>query len=522
MCQGTDRLRVKTERIPNRLSEGHGLPLNEALYVLHESLVGFKTINQYNGPVSITDEMIGFNQDGKVRVWLNTNFSTNLSEADSQIFESRRQKPAGIGEAAMIDQLFSVVEQHVQGGRYSEQFRAQYSTSPPSTFDEALAFVKRFTSQSGIQVPGRISVTSSHSSVPVGASISAVSQPAPGLVATTTSVSTEQVASQSSGLFATTGPVVSGLPSLPHYNSGVQVQQLQTSFAPQRSVVVLPQSQSKIPTVGRSTHNIVTTGSQSFIPAQAIVQAPSPVAIQRPVIQQSVSVPPPTQITPRTVIATQESTIASKIPVQLPAVQPKIVAPSRQTVVQTSQVLPQQRISLPNVRPLSPVQAVVVPPSPSFVPGNRLFQHLNEATKTVTTINQELIQKPTTAVFQPVVEVKQEPKVELIQGGTFAGSKLHTHVHEGKTIVHAPRTSNLLETQVIPQTTFTTVQAPTTFVTEVRQPERVVTQQVTQPIPLRSFVTTAQQPTATTNQTIAFKGLPHHHGSQVVAVRQPV
>jgi hypothetical protein len=40
--------------------------------------------------------MIGFNTSGKVRVWLNENFSKNLAETGSQIFNARRNQPRSI------------------------------------------------------------------------------------------------------------------------------------------------------------------------------------------------------------------------------------------------------------------------------------------------------------------------------------------------------------------------------------------------------------------------------------------
>ena len=70
-------LKVITERIPHRLSDVTQLTLPEALYVVKESLLGFRTIYQYDGPLIIDEEMIGFNSNGKVKVWLNSNFGSN-------------------------------------------------------------------------------------------------------------------------------------------------------------------------------------------------------------------------------------------------------------------------------------------------------------------------------------------------------------------------------------------------------------------------------------------------------------
>lgn len=156
----------------------------------------------------------------------------------------------------------------------------------------------------------------------------------------------------------------------------------------------------------------------------------------------------------------------------------------RQTVVQSNQVI-QQRPSLQNIRPLSPVQRIIQQPVVSN--GTRLFQHLNRnqtqtQTKTITAINSETVQKiekPTTSVIeQPVITKNEGARVELIHGGTAAVSKLHIHIHEGKTIVqNATATGNaqgsdrvVIQSQSQPQIQVQPQTQTTTFVnTSVQQ-----------------------------------------------------
>lgn len=77
LCQGKEFLIVRTERIPYRLSEMNNLSFPETLYILRETAVGFRTITDFFGPVMITDEMIGFTPDHRVKVWLNEEFAYN-------------------------------------------------------------------------------------------------------------------------------------------------------------------------------------------------------------------------------------------------------------------------------------------------------------------------------------------------------------------------------------------------------------------------------------------------------------
>lgn len=85
LCSGMDFLRVRTERIPVRLSELKNVPLNESLYILQEALIGFKTICEKAGPVRITNELVCFDTEGRVKVWLNEHLAKNTPEEPLKI-----------------------------------------------------------------------------------------------------------------------------------------------------------------------------------------------------------------------------------------------------------------------------------------------------------------------------------------------------------------------------------------------------------------------------------------------------
>lgn len=74
-------------------------------------------IHQFEGYVAVTDEMIGFTTEGKVKVWLNSCFG--LNHANNQKGEF-----AGMGSEEqaerMIWEVMRVVEGHTVGGRLPE------------------------------------------------------------------------------------------------------------------------------------------------------------------------------------------------------------------------------------------------------------------------------------------------------------------------------------------------------------------------------------------------------------------
>lgn len=55
---------------------------DRGLLVLEQALIGYKSIFNFQGPVLINDDMIGFNQSGKVKVWLNNNFAKNTPDGE--------------------------------------------------------------------------------------------------------------------------------------------------------------------------------------------------------------------------------------------------------------------------------------------------------------------------------------------------------------------------------------------------------------------------------------------------------
>jgi hypothetical protein len=68
---------VLTERIPLRLNELPQVTFQESVYVLTESLRGYKDCYNKLGPFEVTSEMIGINNDGEIKVWVNPDFAEN-------------------------------------------------------------------------------------------------------------------------------------------------------------------------------------------------------------------------------------------------------------------------------------------------------------------------------------------------------------------------------------------------------------------------------------------------------------
>lgn len=48
-----------------------GLNFQDSLTVIYSALIGFQAIHGVEGYLTVTDEMIGFTPDNRVKVWLN-------------------------------------------------------------------------------------------------------------------------------------------------------------------------------------------------------------------------------------------------------------------------------------------------------------------------------------------------------------------------------------------------------------------------------------------------------------------
>lgn len=158
LCQGQDFIRVKTEHIPARLSEVDGLSEPEGLYVLREALNGYKIICQFQGILKINEEMIGFTQDGQVKVWLNENYARNAPDLENIVSKGTGgYQPQN--DAAFIRQLFELIEGRLATRRFSEGIRSRFFQSQFSTFDEALGLVHNYAAQSGVAILSGIDKT---------------------------------------------------------------------------------------------------------------------------------------------------------------------------------------------------------------------------------------------------------------------------------------------------------------------------------------------------------------------------
>lgn len=104
LCFNEPFVRLLVEFIPVRLKEVDSLELEEALTLLAAVLKGFHALTAHFGAIEPQEELIGFNQWGKAKVWLNKDVSCNFPEHVSRVnFDKSRV------EASHVRKLFDLV-----------------------------------------------------------------------------------------------------------------------------------------------------------------------------------------------------------------------------------------------------------------------------------------------------------------------------------------------------------------------------------------------------------------------------
>ena len=72
-------------------------------------MVGYQSIYEFGKRPTVTDEMIGVNSEGKVKVWVNNSFGDNKPQSYGVEIRSR---PVILKEADIVAQVIETVRQH--------------------------------------------------------------------------------------------------------------------------------------------------------------------------------------------------------------------------------------------------------------------------------------------------------------------------------------------------------------------------------------------------------------------------
>lgn len=153
---------VRTERIQQTLADAPQISFPEALYVLSESVIGYRELYNKVGPFEITDRMIGFTPQGFVKVWMNENFGLNHPSIERvSPLQTTNYLPGDNlvkrTEVDMVKNLVRVVEYHTENGSFPNSWEIEELSQPYMTFQDLHRLVQGYVRNNQVFVPDRIS-----------------------------------------------------------------------------------------------------------------------------------------------------------------------------------------------------------------------------------------------------------------------------------------------------------------------------------------------------------------------------
>ena len=74
MCSSVVRGNIFLERIPIRLSDINEIPYPDILHFYSQCFKGFGLLYSLFGCFDVTEELVGCNCEGRVKVWINSDF----------------------------------------------------------------------------------------------------------------------------------------------------------------------------------------------------------------------------------------------------------------------------------------------------------------------------------------------------------------------------------------------------------------------------------------------------------------
>ena len=146
LCSVNYFVKVYTERIPIKLAEIEDIPYPDNLYVLLSCLDGFGRIVEYMGCFNVSENMIGVNTQGEVKVWVNDNLS--LIRPDFGFSEKHRR--------GMIQKIVDIVDDNTDKASEPSSLKQFVDRNmKSSSFEEAMNLVKEFARTNRTAIPQR-------------------------------------------------------------------------------------------------------------------------------------------------------------------------------------------------------------------------------------------------------------------------------------------------------------------------------------------------------------------------------
>lgn len=107
-CGSRIYAKVYLEHTPFRLNSVNDIPLGENVYVASTALAGFEKLFAIIGYFKVSEDLVGIDTEGRVKVWFNHNFSKNYQFGNSAY--GRHEQNSSNDEERMVRETIAMVE----------------------------------------------------------------------------------------------------------------------------------------------------------------------------------------------------------------------------------------------------------------------------------------------------------------------------------------------------------------------------------------------------------------------------
>lgn len=106
-CGNRIYAKVYLEHTPFRLNSVNDIPIGENVYVVTAALAGFEKLYAIMGYFKVSEDLVGIDTEGRVKVWFNHNFSKNY-QTGSNVY-GRQEQGSANDEERMVRETIAMV-----------------------------------------------------------------------------------------------------------------------------------------------------------------------------------------------------------------------------------------------------------------------------------------------------------------------------------------------------------------------------------------------------------------------------
>jgi hypothetical protein len=127
------------EHIPLRLADVDELTQSEGLTILVSALRGFRSIESEYGTVWPRDDLIGFNIQGRTKVWLSKHFQENTRDQEHTNFYF----DTSVAQSRRIKHLYDIIERKTIGYLLPYEWKLNL-LDKNADYEKILALVEKY------------------------------------------------------------------------------------------------------------------------------------------------------------------------------------------------------------------------------------------------------------------------------------------------------------------------------------------------------------------------------------------